>query len=132
MKNLVWVALMASYTTLASVEENYYKGFTPQGETCDLSISPAKDSDYDNVIMRAKIGGGGIPTFLGFGATKFTKSFKIVRFEHDQRLVSMGSEGDPELELFENEQQELSYTLHVYPMFGGVDTYNCDDLKKIY
>ena len=126
---LIGLTLLASLNAFSAQTEEYTAtGLT--GDSCTLSIGPALDSDYDNVLFRAKIGGKAIPQFLGFGTSKYFKSFAMVQFEHDGRLVSVGSEGDPDLELFFGQNGMVeSYTLNTYPMFGGVETINCTNLK---
>ena len=94
---LIGLTLLASLNAFSAQTEEY-TGTGLTGDSCTLSIGPALDSDYDNVLFRAKIGGKAIPQFLGFGTSKYFKSFAMVQFEHDGRLVSVGSEGDPDLE----------------------------------
>lgn len=126
---LMGLTLLASLNAFSAQTEEY-TGTGLTGDSCTLSIGPALDSDYDNVLFRAKIGGKAIPQFLGFGTSKYFKSFAMVQFEHDGRLVSVGSEGDPDLELFFGQKGMVeSYTLNTYPMFGGVETINCTNLQ---
>lgn len=121
------LSLFASTMTL--------EGKTDGGQECKLKISSPKKNDPDNVLMRAKISGKGIPFKLG-GLTTKLHVFQMVQIIKDDgdlgHYSSLASEGDPVLEIHEDGRLVPSlYKLTKGGLDNEIETVTCKNLKYV-
>ena len=106
-----------------------YVGVSDEGLECSVKLSKPEESDNPSVIYRAKLGGKAIPFYIGGLATKW-KVFRMVKIQSDGRIVSLASEGDPQLELvFENADQPSGYIFYLGGLTGPFKKIVCNDLQ---
>ena len=106
-KALIPIIIFGMTLNIFAATAGTYKGTTENGKACSIKISSPEAGDYANIIMHAKIGGWGIPFFLGGMRTK-NYVFKMVQYESNDRIVSMASKGDPEIEIYEDRSGDIT------------------------